>query len=110
MLLEEKLLLDFKYKEILANLYVDTVLKNLRTSLHQGEKAYAKVCDSVLVPSFFRVSFPYLATIRKHRHFSAMFSLLMCWFTFSLFCTADKAVSSVSFMSGAVAFLYVLKS
>lgn len=45
MLLEEKLLLDFKYKEILANLYVDTVLKNLRTSLRQGEKAYAKVCD-----------------------------------------------------------------
>lgn len=42
MLLEEKLLLDFKYKEILANLYVDTVLKNLRTSLHRGKKPMQK--------------------------------------------------------------------
>lgn len=42
MLLEEKLLLDFEYKEILANLYVDTVLKNLRTSLRQGGKSLCK--------------------------------------------------------------------
>jgi len=45
MLLEEKLVLDLKHKEIVADLHVHTLLKNVRTSLLQGQKS---LCRSLL--------------------------------------------------------------
>lgn len=66
MLLEEKLVLDFKHKEILADLYVDALPKNVRTSLLQGGKSRCKSLLSALVPSFLRKGlFPLSDNCRK---------------------------------------------
>lgn len=56
MLSEEKLVLGFKDKEILENLYLHTVLENV-TSLHQGEKLLLKFVITLSTFNFEEGSF-----------------------------------------------------